>query len=130
MLCVALAGVLLGTVTSLLGRLVASGAVQPPVGWSSVADELRRVVFRQQALITPQQLAARDGSGGDPLWLAVGGHVFDVTSGRQHYGPGGGYAFFTGKDGSAAFVTGAFNETGAQTHGSEGASFPRACARH
>jgi Cytochrome b5-like Heme/Steroid binding domain len=39
--------------------------------------------------------------------------VFDVTRGRKHYGPGGGYSFFAGRDGSAAFVSGAFNETGA-----------------
>jgi len=38
--------------------------------------------------------------------------VFDVTKGRKHYGPGGGYSFFSGRDGSRAFVSGDFTEEG------------------
>lgn len=45
-------------------------------------------------------------------WLALLGHVYDVSSGKQFYGPGGAYSFFTGKDGSRAFVTGQFDEEG------------------
>jgi len=40
------------------------------------------------------------------------GNVFDVTKGKRYYGTGGGYNFFAGIDGSAAYVTGEFNETG------------------
>lgn len=47
------------------------------------------------------------------LWLSICGQVFDVTAGAHHYGSGGGYAFFTGRDGTRAFVTGEFNEKGA-----------------
>jgi len=36
------------------------------------------------------------------------GSVFDVSSGRQHYGPDGGYHFFAGRDGTRSFVTGDF----------------------
>ena len=40
------------------------------------------------------------------------GEVFDVTKGERHYRPGQPYAFFTGRDGSRAFTTGDFTETG------------------
>ena len=35
-----------------------------------------------------------------------------MSKGSSYYGPGGGYAFFSGKDGSRAFVTGQFDEEG------------------
>ncbi len=35
-----------------------------------------------------------------------------MTRGARHYGPGGGYAFFSGRDGTRGFVTGEFNDTG------------------
>jgi len=35
-----------------------------------------------------------------------------VTKGSKHYGKGGGYNGFAGKDGSRAFVTGKFNAEG------------------
>ena len=40
------------------------------------------------------------------------GKVFDVSRAPEYYGPGGGYAFFSGVDGSRAFVTGEFTEEG------------------
>jgi len=44
--------------------------------------------------------------------LSILGEVFDVSKGVQHYGPGKGYNFFTGKDGTRAFITGEFNKEG------------------
>jgi len=38
--------------------------------------------------------------------------VYDVSKGASYYGPGGGYAFFAGKDGSRAFVSGQFDAEG------------------
>jgi hypothetical protein len=38
--------------------------------------------------------------------LAVLGDVFDVTKGDRYYAEGGGYAFFSGIDGTRAYVTG------------------------
>lgn len=39
--------------------------------------------------------------------------MFDVSAGRQYYGPDGGYSIFAGRDGTRAFLTGCFDETGA-----------------
>ncbi|KAI1903737.1 hypothetical protein AGOR_G00030300 [Albula goreensis] len=44
--------------------------------------------------------------------MSVMGQVFDVSKGRKHYGPGGGYNVFAGTDASRAFVTGDFSESG------------------
>ena len=65
-------------------------------------------------LITLNELAAHGHSGPlKPIWLAIAGKVFDVDKGAEHYyGPKGGYNFFTGRDGTKAFVTGEFDEDG------------------
>ncbi|RWS24746.1 neuferricin-like protein [Leptotrombidium deliense] len=68
---------------------------------------------KEELLFTPEELKEYDGGDGSPgLYLAYLGIVYDVSKGKQHYGPGGGYAFFAGKDGSRAFITGEFNEKG------------------
>ena len=65
-------------------------------------------------LVTLNELAAHGHSGPlEPVWLSVMGRVFDVQKGAEHYyGPKGGYNFFTGRDGSRAFVTGKFDDEG------------------
>jgi len=64
-------------------------------------------------LWTRDELAEYDGSQPDKgPHLALLGEVFDVSPGRQHYGPGGGYAFFSGRDGSRAYVSGDFTPQG------------------
>ena len=40
--------------------------------------------------------------------LALLGVVYDVSRGKEYYGPGGGYSFFAGRDASRAYVTGKF----------------------
>lgn len=48
-----------------------------------------------------------------PIYLAILGRVFDVSKGKDFYGPGaGGYSGFAGRDGSRAFVTGKFDDLG------------------
>ncbi|XP_014487753.1 PREDICTED: neuferricin [Dinoponera quadriceps] len=46
------------------------------------------------------------------LYLSILGKVFDVTKGQKHYGPGGNYHAFTGRDASLAFITGEFDDNG------------------
>lgn len=45
-----------------------------------------------------------------PVYVAVNGSVFDVSSNRITYGPGGGYGFFAGRDAARAYVSGCFAE--------------------
>lgn len=65
-------------------------------------------------LFTKEELAKHGFNGPNrPLLLAVMGRVYEVEKGRDnHYGPNGGYNFFSGRDGTRAFVTGEFNEKG------------------
>lgn len=65
-------------------------------------------------MLTKEELAKHGFNGPNkPLLLAVMGRVYNVDKGRDHYyGPNGGYNFFSGKDGTRAFVTGEFNEKG------------------
>jgi predicted heme/steroid binding protein len=64
-------------------------------------------------LFTEQELAEYNGvSDPNKLALAILGEVYDVSAGAKHYGPGKGYNFFCGIDGTRAFVTGEFNKEG------------------
>ncbi|XP_056100582.1 neuferricin isoform X1 [Rhinichthys klamathensis goyatoka] len=64
-------------------------------------------------MLTEDELSLYNGGDNSKgLYLAILGQVFDVEKGRKHYGPGGGYHFFTGKDASRAFITGDFTESG------------------
>uniref|UniRef100_H2ZQI2 Neuferricin n=1 Tax=Ciona savignyi TaxID=51511 RepID=H2ZQI2_CIOSA len=54
----------------------------------------------------------RGEEGSKGLYLAFFGKVFDVSKGKDHYGPGGGYHFFAGRDGTKGFVTGDFSDEG------------------
>eukprot|EP00884_Botryococcus_braunii_P001478 jgi/Botrbrau1/11330/Bobra.0038s0089.1 len=62
----------------------------------------------EKRVLSLQELAVFDGERAPRIYLAILGQVFDVTRGRKHYGKGGGYGFFSGKDASKAFVTGDF----------------------
>ncbi|XP_047335007.1 membrane-associated progesterone-binding protein 4 [Impatiens glandulifera] len=64
-------------------------------------------------LFTAQELSIYNGSDDKlPILLGILGSVFDVTKGKSHYGPGGGYSHFSGRDASRAFVSGNFTGEG------------------
>jgi len=64
-------------------------------------------VFRT---FTPPTLLPYNGTNNMPVYLAVRGRVFDVTSGRNFYGPGGPYQNFAGRDASRGLAYGSFDE--------------------
>ncbi|XP_058113997.1 probable steroid-binding protein 3 [Magnolia sinica] len=58
-----------------------------------------------------QQLKQFDGSDASkPIYVAVKGRVFDVSTGKSFYGPGGPYCIFSGKDASRALAKMSKNE--------------------
>ncbi|OVA10908.1 Cytochrome b5-like heme/steroid binding domain [Macleaya cordata] len=67
----------------------------------------------QSKLWNTEELAMYNGTDdGFPILLGILGSVFDVTKGRSHYGPGGDYHHFAGRDASRAFVSGNFTGDG------------------
>ncbi|KAK2770945.1 hypothetical protein FQN53_005287 [Emmonsiellopsis sp. PD_33] len=65
------------------------------------------VVFRT---FTPTTLFPFNGKDGAPVYLAVRGRVFDVSSGRNFYGPGGPYENFAGRDATRGLACQSFDE--------------------
>jgi len=59
---------------------------------------------------TPVSLRPYNGANNAPVFLAVRGRVFDVTRGRNFYGPGGPYENFAGRDASRGLAFGSFDE--------------------
>ncbi|KAH8912116.1 cytochrome b5 [Coniochaeta sp. PMI_546] len=92
----------------LLGALLYTAYVllrpSPP---PALPKEEPAVVFKT---FTPQTLLPFNGENGAPVYLAVRGRVFDVTKGRNFYGPGGPYANFAGRDASRGLAKGSFDE--------------------
>lgn len=66
-------------------------AVLSPSQWHPSAPALQVVPLKQ---LSAQELARHDGSDEQlPILLSVRGVVFDVTKGRDFYGPDGAYPF-------------------------------------
>ncbi|XP_020224725.1 membrane-associated progesterone-binding protein 4 [Cajanus cajan] len=66
-----------------------------------------------ERLFGAKELALFNGTDeGLPILLGILGSVFDVTKGKSHYGSGGGYNHFAGRDASRAFVSGNFTGDG------------------
>lgn len=61
--------------------------------------------------LTDVQLALYNGTDSTlPIYLALNGTIYDVSSNRRIYGPGGSYNVFAGKDAARGFITGCFAE--------------------
>jgi membrane-associated progesterone receptor component len=65
------------------------------------------VVFRTY---TPHTLLPFNGESNGSVYFAVRGRVFDVSRGRNFYGPGGPYSNFAGRDASRGLACGSFDE--------------------
>ncbi|KAL1838950.1 hypothetical protein VTJ49DRAFT_2044 [Mycothermus thermophilus] len=72
-----------------------------------IPSEPPATVFRT---FTPRTLLPYNGENNMPVYLAVRGRVFDVTRGRNFYGPGGPYSNFAGRDASRGLACGSFDE--------------------
>ncbi|VDK53380.1 unnamed protein product, partial [Cylicostephanus goldi] len=71
------------------------------------------VASSDMQIFNTEQLALFDGSRASrPVYLAILGRVYNVDKGKKHYGKGGGYHFFAGRDATRAFVSGDFTEAG------------------
>ncbi|XP_027923090.1 membrane steroid-binding protein 2-like isoform X1 [Vigna unguiculata] len=65
----------------------------------------------QLGQVTDQELRAYDGSDPNkPLLMAIRGQIFDVSTGRNFYGPRGPYAMFAGKECSRALALLSFKQ--------------------
>ncbi|KAK0722008.1 cytochrome b5-like heme/steroid binding domain-containing protein [Lasiosphaeria miniovina] len=78
-----------------------------PQAPAALPKEEPAVVFKT---FTPRTLLPFNGENNMPVYLAVRGRVFDVTRGRNFYGPGGPYANFAGRDASRGLACGSFDE--------------------
>ncbi|KAL8238926.1 hypothetical protein R6Q59_015493 [Mikania micrantha] len=55
--------------------------------------------------LTLEELNQYDGTNpSKPIYIAVKGRIFDVSTAKSFYGPGGSYAMFAGKDATRALA--------------------------
>jgi membrane-associated progesterone receptor component len=62
-----------------------------------------------QGKFTPRTLSRYNGHDDPRIFIAVKGTVFDVSSGRQFYGPSGPYSNFAGHDASRGLALNSFD---------------------
>lgn len=77
--------------------------------WEQNMPDLSKLMPRNQRLFSERMLATFTGDvESRPVYLAIDGDVYDVSSNRRVYGPGGSYHFMAGRDAARAFATGCF----------------------
>eukprot|EP00842_Homolaphlyctis_polyrhiza_P003451 jgi/Hompol1/4106/HPOL_001727-RA len=103
---------ILSLVVLALALVSASYIVTDTWDFGGLSQTARVMVKKQMAterVFSVSELAQYDGSDpSKPIYIALEGIVYDVTEGRNYYGPGGGYEFFAGKDATRAYITGCF----------------------
>ncbi|KAF1844334.1 uncharacterized protein K460DRAFT_397448 [Cucurbitaria berberidis CBS 394.84] len=79
--------------------------------WKTLLLTIGRVSQQREVHLTDAELAQYDGTDpSKPIYLALNGTIYDVSSSPTTYGPGGSYHFFAGHDAARAFLTGCFAE--------------------
>ncbi|KAF9281594.1 hypothetical protein BGZ68_006540 [Mortierella alpina] len=82
-----------------------ASAAPPP----APRPRLPTLVFKEY---TPKELAQFDGRTKDTrILMAIQGKVFDVTRGRNFYGPDGPYGNFAGRDASRGLAKNSFDKS-------------------
>ncbi|KAI0662943.1 cytochrome b5 [Cubamyces menziesii] len=77
--------------------------------WEMEPPNLKQFIPTTQRLFSEGQLAQFDGTDpGKPVYIAIDGDVYDVSSNRATYGPGGSYHMMAGRDAARAYGTGCF----------------------
>ncbi|KAH9894164.1 cytochrome b5 [Cubamyces lactineus] len=77
--------------------------------WELEPPNLKQFIPTNQRLFSESQLAQFDGTdAGKPVYIAIDGDVYDVSSNRATYGPGGSYHMMAGRDAARAYGTGCF----------------------
>lgn len=72
---------------------------------------VKYVLYESEVDLSLLQLSLYNGTDENlPIYLAINGSVYDVTSSPHMYGPKGPYRFFSGRDAARAFVTGCFRK--------------------
>ncbi|KAI0069157.1 cytochrome b5, partial [Artomyces pyxidatus] len=80
-------------------------------GYDGKWSHLKTYWPSEQRLYSDRGLLQFDGSDPEkPLYLAIDGDVYDVSSNRRVYGPGGSYHLMAGIDAARAFGTGCFKD--------------------
>lgn len=68
---------------------------------------------RELLQMSSDELAVFNGVHADkPIYLSIGGRIFDVSSAKRHYRKGETYNCLTGRDASYAFIVGDLSESG------------------
>ena len=100
--------------TNKLIFVVAAFVVITGVGiaiWTNQIDQQYQLDETHIRLFTAEELLKYNGEeNSNGLFLAILGDVFNVEKGKNHYGPGGSYHIFAGRDASRSFITGEFED--------------------
>ncbi|KAI0356679.1 cytochrome b5 [Trametes cingulata] len=77
--------------------------------WEMELPSVRQFIPTNQRLFSERTLAQFDGTDPEkPVYIAIDGDVYDVSSNRATYGPGGSYHMMAGRDAARAYGTGCF----------------------